>query len=49
VPTTVAAEANDSPFLDRDLSWLEFNRRVLHEALDDRTPLGDLFFRVSGE
>src|SRR5262245_46944411 len=26
-------------WLDRDLSWLEFNRRVLHEALDDRTPL----------
>jgi polyphosphate kinase len=26
-------------FLDRDLSWLEFNRRVLHEALDPRTPL----------
>ncbi|MBY0523552.1 MAG: polyphosphate kinase 1 [Gemmataceae bacterium] len=25
--------------LDRDLSWLEFNRRVLHEALDARTPL----------
>lgn len=25
--------------LDRDLSWLEFNRRVLHEAADDRTPL----------
>src|SRR5262245_11087946 len=24
---------------DRDLSWLEFNRRVLHEALDARTPL----------
>src|ERR1700749_3549171 len=30
----VAAE-----FLNRDLTWLEFNRRVLHEALDDRTPL----------
>lgn len=26
-------------FLDRDLSWLEFNRRVLHEAMDERTPL----------
>jgi len=25
--------------LDRDLSWLEFNRRVLAEALDERTPL----------
>jgi len=28
-----------SEFLSRDLTWLEFNRRVLHEALDDRTPL----------
>jgi polyphosphate kinase len=26
-------------WLSRDTSWLEFNRRVLHEALDDRTPL----------
>ena len=26
-------------YVDRDLSWLEFNRRVLHEALDPRTPL----------
>src|SRR5260221_12450524 len=26
-------------YLNRDLSWLEFNQRVLHEALDDRTPL----------
>ncbi|MCC9607186.1 polyphosphate kinase 1 [Blastopirellula sp. JC732] len=26
-------------WFDRDLSWLEFNRRVLQQALDDRTPL----------
>ncbi|MFH1028551.1 MAG: polyphosphate kinase 1, partial [Pseudomonadota bacterium] len=26
-------------FLNRELTWLEFNSRVLHEAEDDRTPL----------
>jgi polyphosphate kinase len=26
-------------WMDRDLAWLEFNRRVLHQALDPRTPL----------
>src|ERR1700730_19356635 len=28
-----------SVWLDRDLSWLDFNERVLAEALDERTPL----------
>ena len=38
--TTKVASIHDSlPLLDRDLSWLEFNSRVLHEAEDDRTPL----------
>ena len=26
-------------YLNRELTWLEFNRRVLHEAEDARTPL----------
>ena len=26
-------------WFDRDLSWLEFNRRVLAEAIDERVPL----------
>ena len=26
-------------WIDRDLSWLDFNQRVLSEALDERTPL----------
>lgn len=26
-------------WIDRDLSWIDFNQRVLAEALDDRTPL----------
>jgi len=26
-------------YFNRDISWLEFNRRVLAQALDDRTPL----------
>jgi polyphosphate kinase len=26
-------------YLNRELSWIEFNNRVLHEAMDSRTPL----------
>jgi len=41
LPAVLAAAvaAGPSEFLSRDLTWLEFNRRVLHEALDERTPL----------
>jgi len=37
-----AAEVNLSDhcwYLNRELTWLEFNRRVLHEAEDERKPL----------
>ncbi len=36
--TTIDLKAPEY-YLNRELSWLEFNRRVLHEALDERTPL----------
>jgi polyphosphate kinase len=38
-PTAGQAIDLSGAWIDRDISWLEFNRRVLHEALDERTPL----------
>ena len=32
-------EVEASPFFNRELSWLEFNRRVLYEAEDPTVPL----------
>ncbi len=34
-----ALASKDPAYLNRELSWLEFNARVLHEAEDPRTPL----------
>src|SRR5208337_636849 len=49
IPLPAPASAKDSPlvtdlhapelYLNRELSWLEFNHRVMHEAEDKRTPL----------
>ena len=45
IPTPVPADPtaadlrHPSLYLNRELSWLEFNRRVLYEAQDARTPL----------
>ena len=36
--TRIAPSLSDI-WIDRDLSWLDFNQRVLAEALDERTPL----------
>ncbi len=36
---TVAAESAPLPLLNWELSWLEFNARVLHEAEDPENPL----------
>jgi hypothetical protein len=36
---TEAAAAPPTPLLNRELSWLDFNQRVIEEARDERWPL----------
>lgn len=36
---SVADLSSASLYLNRELTWLDFNNRVLHEARDERTPL----------
>ncbi|MBY0515306.1 MAG: polyphosphate kinase 1 [Bacteriovoracaceae bacterium] len=38
-PRKIEFNVDPTHFLNRDLSWLQFNRRVLNEAVDERTPL----------
>ncbi len=38
-PRKPAKARTPLPYINRELSWLEFNARVLHEARDERNPL----------
>lgn len=38
-PIYNAVEANDSPYINREIAWLAFNERVLREAADATNPV----------
>ncbi len=43
-PDGVKDLSNPKWYLNRELTWLEFNRRVLHEGMDGRNPLLERVF-----